>query len=188
MKPQLICMVVACLLLAGDTSTGAVFGGTKEPNFSLVPESDLRAVAYEIEREVAAGNRQAELHDHGGIVVDTPALRQAVRTRAARSAIVSDLLDTGHVWERRNGRIWIIRSSEYKAFGTKQDRNRHALIVASENRDRWLLYESIIKNNKLSSKALAAVQSIFFDERIKFLKPGQKYETRSGGVAKIAPR
>lgn len=183
MKTQLICLATLCIVLAAGVSTGRAIGGMKQPNYSLVPEADLRAVAREIEEQVAAGNREAELNDHGEIVVNTEALRHAVRTRAARYAILSELLDSGHAWERRNGRVWIVRSNAYKTFGTKNDRNRHALIVNSENRDRWLLYESIIKDNNLPQKALATVQSIFSEERFELLKPGQKYETPSGEVA-----
>lgn len=184
MKTQLICLTTICMLLVAGLSAGRVIGGMKQPDYSLVPEDDLRAVALQIEEQVAAGNREAELIDHGEIVVNTDVLRHAVRTRAARHAVLSELLDSGHAWERLNGRVWIIRSSAYKTFGSKNDRNRHALIVSSENRDRWLLYESIIKDNDLPQKALATVQSIFSEERFGLLKPGQKYETRSGDVAR----
>ncbi len=153
------------------------------PVYSGVPAETLREVAREIERQVAEGNREPTLENRDGITVDTPEIYQAVRTRAARVRLVNDFLDTGHGWERRNGRLWIIRSDAYKASGTSRTRDLDALMVNSENRNRWTLYETLIDESGLPSRALSAVEEIFLEARLEFMKPGQKYEDVNGEPA-----
>ncbi len=150
---------------------------------SKVPVEALGEVAREIERQVAEGNREPVLQNREGVVVETPEIRQAVRTRAARAGLVSDFLDTGHGWERRNGRLWIIRTQAYKASGTSRTRDLDALMVNSENRNRWTIYEALIDESGLPSRSLSAVEDIFLEARLEFMKPGQKYEDVNGEPA-----
>ncbi len=177
-------MLVATCLLAGCGSVATPFT-RNAPNESAVPAETLREVAREIERQVAEGNREPVLENRDGITVDTPEIYQAVRTRAARVSIVSDFLDTGHGWERRNGRLWIIRSEAYKASGTSRTRDLDAMMVNGENRDRWTIYETLIDESGLPSRTLSAVEAIFLEARLEFMKPGQKYEGVDGEPAII---
>ena len=153
------------------------------PDYSSVPVEALREVAREIERQVAQGNREPVLRNREGIVVETAEIRQALRSRAARAELVSKFLDTGHGWERRDGRLWVIRSEAYKASGTSRMRDLDALMVNSENRNRWTLYETLIDESDLPSNTLSAIEEIFLEERIEVMKPGQKYEDENGDVA-----
>jgi hypothetical protein len=149
-------------------------------NFDQVPETALREAAVEIEREVYAANREPALTDREGLIVNTPEIQQAVRTRAARIELVNAMLDAGFAWERPNGRLWILRTQEYKKATTSRRRDIDAIMVNGENRDRWIIYEELVDANKLSRNGLSAVQQIFFEERRAFMKPGQLYEGETG--------
>ena len=141
-----------------------------------LPLEALRALATEIEGAVAAGNRQVEIADREDLIINTPEMRQAIRTRATRIGVLNQFRDTGHAWERRDGLIWIIRSQVYKKSATRRDRDRHALIVVSENRDRWTLYQDLVKINRLPQGSLSTVRRVFAEARNEFLHTGQKYE------------
>ncbi len=181
----LLAAIMMALLLAGCGSIlpSAPSLTRSGAGNSKVPVEALGEVAREIERQVAEGNREPVLQNREGVVVETPEIRQAVRTRAARAKLVSDFLDKGHAWERRNGRLWIIRSAAYKASGTSRTRDLDALMVNSENRDRWTIYETLIDESGLRSNALSAVEEIFLEARIEVMKPGQQYEDENGDVA-----
>lgn len=172
------------IALVGCQSIGVPFLSAR-PDYSEVPVDALREVARDIEQIVADEQREFTLADRGGIVVSAEDVRHAIRTRAARHELLSMLLDSGHAWERRHGHVWIIRSREYRDFGTSRDRDRYALMVDGESADRWTIYEGIVRDSNLSPKALPAVQQIFFEERVKLMAPGQKYETESGDVAVV---
>ena len=182
MRPLLL--LAFGIALAGCQSVGVPFLAAR-PDYSEVPVDALREVAREIERIVADEQREFSLADRSGIVVSAEAVRHAIRTRAARHELLSTLLDSGHAWERRHGHVWIIRTREYRKFGTSRDRDRYALMVDGESADRWTIYEGIVRDSNLSPKALPAVQRIFFEERVKLMAPGQKYETESGEVAVV---
>ena len=174
-------LVVISFLLSCQTIKGT-FTSLK-PDYQSIPEPSIREVAFEIERIVAEGDRESVLENRGGVVVNTEEIVQAVRTRAARREILSAFLDTGFAWERQNGLIYIITGREYKKAGTSRDRDRNALIVDGECQNRWTISEGIIKANNYSPRALPAIQRIFFEERLKFMRPGQKYESENGQVA-----
>lgn len=155
------------------------------PDYSALPAEAMREIAREIEGQVADENRSPELRNREGLIVDSEEIVQAVRTRAARVRLVDAFLDTGHGWERRDGRLWVIRSEAYKASGTSRTRDLDALMVNSENRDRWTVYEAILDNSDLPSKALSAIEEIFFEVRLELMGRGQKYEDEDGeAVAK----
>lgn len=152
------------------------------PDYSDVPVEAVREVALEVERAVAEGEREHAIADREGVVVNTDTIKQAIRTRAARSHLVAAFRETGHVWERKNGLIDIIRSKEYKKFGTSRDRDRNALLVLGENGDRWAIYEGIVDASRFSPKSLPAIQRIFYEARLQVLADGSKYEDESGNL------
>lgn len=143
----------------------------------------MRELAAQIEDTVSRGDREARIGDYKGIAVTTPGMVQAIRTRAARREILDAFLDTGHAWERADGMIHIRRSQAYKQTGNRRSRDRDALIVMGENRDRWALYEGLVDANHFGGNALQSIKSIFADARVITLKPGHKYETAEGEVA-----
>ena len=155
-------------------------------DFKEFPEGAIRAAAADIERQVSEGNREPTLAAPDGLILDTPRIRQAVRTRAVRAELVNTMLDSGHAWERENGRLWVIRTGEYKAATTSRQRDIDAIMVNGENMDRWAIYEGIIEANKLGGGRLNEIEKIFFEVRVQHMKPGQKYESSDGKVAMIA--
>ena len=157
------------------------------PDYQALPEAAMREVAYAIESAVAEENREAVVEDRGGVIVSTPEVKQAVRTRAARHQLVSTFLDTGHAVEQANGRIKILRSREYSKSTPARARDRDALLIMSENNDRWVIYEGILKASELSPRALSGITHIFAAERVKTLKDYQKYETADGVITFKTP-
>lgn len=161
-------------LLAGCAATNALTH--MKPDYTDLPEAELRKVAGAIEAIVAAGDESFALDASGAIQMDTPEVRQAIRTRAIRFPLVSDFLDSGHASEQSNGLITVRRSSAYKKATTSQQRDREALIVMSENNNRWTIYEGLVEANNWPPKSLSAVQEIFFEARVPLMKDGQAHD------------
>ncbi len=177
MKNIAVVCLVACLL-AGCGTFG--FLRSSKGGDAGVPVDALKAVASEIEMAVAAGQRDLNLADRDGVKINSPEIAQALRTRAVRHELVSNLMDTGFAWERPNGRIAILRSSAYKKATTSQERDRNALLIMNENQNRWTLYEGLIALNHWPSKALPVIERAFSESCKASLKSGQKFENESG--------
>lgn len=180
-------IALATLVLAWVSGCGTVDTLTSaftsmRPDYSDLPAEDMRALAADIETRVSAGNREAAAPP-GVLKIDDDVIQQAIRTRATRAPLISELLDRGHAWERNNGLVAIIRSAEYKKSGTSRSRDREAILVMGENDDRWAIYEGVLGLNGLRPSALAGIQRIFQEERLKRMSPGQKFEGESGEVA-----
>ena len=173
--------VLALVLVAG--LSGCHTFVKMKPDYAELPVDTLREIAVQIEQAVKDGEREPQIEDRGGVVLSTDTIKQAIRTRAARAHLVEAFLQTGHAWERRNGMLEIIRSREYKKFGTSRDRDRNAMVIMGEGADRWALYEGIIDAGNFPGKSLGAVQRIFFEARLEVLSDGVKYEDESGNVA-----
>ncbi len=172
---------ILILAVGGCTSIGSPFMRLK-PDYSTVPESELRAAARSIEQAVIQGEREPQLGDWAGIVLDAPEISQALRSRAARSHLIQELLNAGHAYEQNSGTIATLRTRDYKRGTTRKQRDQHALLIMSENQNRWALYESIVKASGWAPKSLGAVQTVFFEERRALMAPGQRYEDAEGSV------
>jgi len=170
-----------CLSLGGCASVRETFVQTM-PDFKDLPTDALAAVASELEAAVRAGNREPNLESKDGIILNTPEITQAMRSRAARIEILDQFLNTGFGYEESNGLVHIVRSKEYKQAYTGQERDRDALLVMGENENRWTIYESIIEANGYPGGSTSAIQKIFFDARVEHLPTGIKYEDASGNV------
>ncbi|NUM52104.1 MAG: hypothetical protein HUU46_00525 [Candidatus Hydrogenedentes bacterium] len=153
------------------------------PDYADLPVDDVKAVAAEIEQAIHNKERQPDIKNRGAVVVETDAIKQAIRTRAARAHLIEAFLETGHLMEANNGLVSILRTREYKHFGSSRDRDRNAQLVLGENADRWALYEGILKASNFSPKSLPAVQRIFFEAHLAVLPDGSKFEDESGNVA-----
>ena len=149
-------------------------------DYSGLQEADLRGAAEAVEGAVKAGNRDFTPENRGEIVLDTPEIVQAVRTRAARAELVEKLLASGFAVEQRNGLISLVRGSAYKKATTSRDRDKNALVVMSENANRWTIYEGVLNASNLKSKALGAIQDAFYQARVAQLSPGTQYEDAGG--------
>lgn len=171
------------LLLAGSLSACTTFEGTFgsiKPDYSALPEDELRTVAAAIETHVASGSREPFVSPSASVAVDQDIVLQAIRARAARFELVSAFLDTGHAWERQDGTLWIIRSKEYAKEHSRRDKDREAMLVNGENGNRWTLYEELRKANGWPPSSLGAVQRIFHEARVQTMAPGQIYESADG--------
>ena len=155
-----------------------------KPDYSELPMDALRDVAQEIEQAVQNQDRDAEIRDRGGIVVSDERVRQAIRTRAARSQLVNELLDSGFAWEKRNGHLYLLTNSAYKKATTRRGRDMNALVVSEEAGNRWAIYEGIIRSSNLSPRALAAIEEVFHEARVATMRPGQKYEDADGNAVR----
>ncbi len=172
-------LVVGMMLMAGCHSVPNPFV-SMTPDYSQLPAETVEAIATEIETAVATGNREFTLTDREGFKVTDERIVQAVRTRIARSELIQEFLDSGHLWERGNGLVAILRTAEYKKERTRREKDRDALLVVSENQDRWALYEGMVKANNLSPRALSGIQATFHKTRSALMKDGQAYEDASG--------
>lgn len=173
-----VSLAVSLTLSACSTFEGT-FGSIK-PDYSALPEAELRTVAAAIERHVASGSREPFVSPSASVAVGDEVVLQAIRARAARFELVSGFLDTGHAWERQDGTLWIIRSKEYAKEHSRRDKDREAMLVNGENGNRWTLYEELRKSNGWPPSSLGAVQRIFHEARVETMAPGQIYEGADG--------
>ena len=174
MKKVLFTSVLA-LIVAGCNANNA-FTHMK-PDYSELPVEDLRTLAGNIEAIVAEGDEKFSLESVGNITVDLPEIHQAIRTRAIRSPLLTEFLDSGFGKEGRNGLISVLRSGAYKKATTSRQRDREALLVMSENENRWTIYEGLLKANNWPPRSLSAIQELFFEARVALMKPGQAHDT-----------
>lgn len=170
-----VLLLAAAAILAGCSTTNAFI--SLKPDYTALPAAELKSVASAIEAIVAEGQEEFALDQAGGIVVDTPEIRQAVRTRAIRHALVSEFLDGGFGIEQRNGLLAVQRSSAYKKATNSGQRDREALVVMSENNNRWTIYEGILEANNWPPASLSAIQETFFEARVPLMKTGQQHES-----------
>jgi hypothetical protein len=150
------------------------------PNRGEVPVDSLRTVAIAIEQAVQSGNRTPNIGDRDGIVVSSDLVRQAIRTRAARAELVNAFRDTGNGIERQDGLLYIQRTKEYKKSKTGREQKRDALVVLSENNDRWTIYETLQRDGKWGRGSLDTIRTVFHEARVACMPDGQKYEDPSG--------
>jgi len=170
-------ILAVAALLAGCNTTNAFI--SMKPDYSALPAEDLKQIAASIEAIVAEGNEEFTLEGPNGLIVDTPDIRQAVRTRAIRHALVSEFLDGGFGSEQRNGLLAVQRSSAYKKATTSSQRDREAMVVMSENANRWTIYEDLLKANNWPPASLSAIQETFFQARVPLMSPGQQHEAEA---------
>lgn len=171
----------ALLLATGCAGIGGTFVKLR-PDYSNVPAEELRAAAVAIETAVFQGEREPQLAEYPGVVLNEAEILQAVRTRAARATLVQELLASGHAYEQKSGTIKMLNTREYKRATTSRERDQNALLVMSENQNRWTLYEGILKASEWSPGALGAVQHSFFEARFALMRPGWKYEDENGAI------
>ncbi len=174
--PSIIILLATMVLSVTPGCTTANPFSRMKPDYAALPVEDLSAIAQSIEKAVSSGDRNATIPNQGNVTVDTPQLKQAIRTRAARYDLVRDMLESGYIIEEKGGLISIQRSRTYTQNTSRQERDRHAMVVMSENRDRWTLYEDILKVNNFAPRNLSAVQTLFHQARIMYLPPNANYE------------
>ncbi|PCJ63990.1 MAG: hypothetical protein COA73_04680 [Candidatus Hydrogenedentota bacterium] len=153
------------------------------PDYNELPVDSVSQAALNVEQGIKDGKRELPLESINGFILDTPEVKQALRSRAARSELIQDILTRGHAVEKRNGKISIIRSSAYKKSTSSKMRDRDALFIIMENRDRVIMYQSLTDANKLSPAARSALEVIFQRARVDQMEPGQLYDDAEGNPA-----
>ncbi|HOZ46914.1 MAG TPA: hypothetical protein PLO37_00705 [Candidatus Hydrogenedentes bacterium] len=174
-----LCAAVLTAGVVGCATVPAPFVRTK-PDYEGLPADALHDVALEIEQAVAAQNREPDIPDRDGVIVNTELIQLAIRMRAGRFEQLNAFLTAGYGVEKRNGHIYILHSKEYKKETTRRQRNRDAQMIQGETENRWTVYEGIVKASGFPKKALSAVQEIFHEARLETLAEGQKFESPSG--------
>lgn len=167
--------LLIALYLVGCSTTNSMLH--LAPDYSALPVTELEQMATSVETIVAAGNENFTLEDSGSITIDTVQLNQAIRNRAIRHELLSELLDTGFATEKENGLIAIERSSAYKKARSSRQRDRDAMLVMSENENRWTIYEGLIEINEWAPRGLSAVQETFFKARVPLMAAGQRHDS-----------
>lgn len=173
MKKTIACFILG-VLVAGCNTTNAFVH--LKPDYADLPTDDLRALAGTIEAIISKGGESFDLESAGGITVDLPDIRQAIRTRAIRSPLLTEFRDSGFAIEESNGLLAVKRNSAYKKATTSRQRDRDALLVMSENENRWTIYEGLLKANNWPPRNLSAIQHIFFEARVPLMNPGQLHD------------
>jgi len=182
MTKQFFGLMLAMILLGLGCATIRTPFTYSEPKYDQLPLDALRNVAIQIESDVRAGNREPSLESRDGIILDTPEIKQALRSRAARIEILDAFMNSGNGYEQSNGLVHILRTKEYKLNFTRQERDRDALLVMGENENRWSLYEGLINANGLPGGSTSAIQEIFYKARVEALPVGMKYQDASGAI------
>lgn len=99
----------------------------------------------------------------------TPVVKSALDGRKARFAELKELKAKGLVGETNRGYV------QQLGGGKEVD-----VLVAAENRDRKLVYEAIVEQNRLGSGALATVEKVFAGVQRDKADPGDKVQDASG--------
>ena len=173
-----LCMM---LLLPGCATFQSVVSSVA-PDYNEFSSDSMLEAAVMIEQGVLDGEREPELPEFPGLTFDTEEIRQALRIRAVRVHLIQEFLNTGHSREQNNGKIAIIRTDEYKRSKSSKQRDRDALFVITENRDRDMIYTSIQDANQLSPAGRSAVVKLFVQARVQLMSPNQKYQDESGNT------
>lgn len=176
-----IACAIGCALLGGCQSVANPFVYMK-PDYSDLPADSMKALALEIETAVQGGVRNPEIPDRDGLVLNEQ-VRQAIHTRAARSELLNEFRAAGYGLELSKGLIEIVRTKDYRQNTTSKQRDRNAILIMSENEDRWTIYEGIIDASNLPARSLSAVQEIFYQARLQVLPSGQLYQDANGDTA-----
>lgn len=99
----------------------------------------------------------------------TPAVKSALDGRKARFAQLKTMKTQGLVGETNRGYV--------QALGGGADVKA---LVAAENKDRRLVYEAIVEQNRLGAGALATVEAVFARVQRDKADPGDKVQDASG--------
>jgi len=99
----------------------------------------------------------------------TPAVKQALENRQARYSQLQSLKQKGAVGE------------DNKGFVADLGRDpQAAAMVSSENRDRRIIYQALVDQNKLGSAGMTEVQKVFAEVQRDKASSGEYIQTPAG--------
>ncbi len=99
----------------------------------------------------------------------TPEVQQAIGSRQERYSEIQNLKSNGAIGETNQGYLGVIQ-----VMGNAQ------MIVAEENRDRRVVYQTISEQNQLGGQGLALIESIFAEVLAGKANSGEWIQNSSG--------
>jgi uncharacterized protein YdbL (DUF1318 family) len=99
----------------------------------------------------------------------TPDVQNALNNRSARYESLQSLKAAGQVGENSRGYVEALNGS-----------SAGSAVVSSENADRRIIYQAIVKQNALPSSALAQVEEAFAEVQRDKARPGDSIQMPSG--------
>ena len=144
-----------------------------------LPEESVTKIAAAIEQTVLTGA------EAGITVEDAPGFKarlfevvQAMQARQARVETVTEFKQKGYVGEGARGLIKYVKNDECRADARLHD--RVANVILSENADRWRIYETLARENRLSTRGRKRIQAIFHQVRIEVARPRELVQLSPG--------
>lgn len=99
----------------------------------------------------------------------TPAVKSALESRKARFGELKSLKAQGLVGENNRGYVQLLG-------GPAQNKS----VVDAENRDRKLIYQTIVEQNGLAADSLATVEKVFAKVQANKADHGEKVQDEAG--------
>lgn len=106
----------------------------------------------------------------------TPPVQKALKSRKARTPVLQVLKAKGVVGENNLGFVQILKSP---APAKEKD------LVKAENRDRRLIYDTVVSQNHVGTGKLAKVEKAFAKTRRDRARPGDWIQNPSGKWVKV---
>ncbi len=137
-----------------------------------------RRIAAVVE-DVVAGRTAADSLPESvdGVTIGLPDVMTAVESRRARFEACARYKAVQCIGENKRG---LAHYRKCDACEERQVRNQVLMLIDSENVDRWAIYESIVKGNRLPSSARRTLQEAFRAEHEARALSGELYQTQDG--------
>ncbi len=163
-----------------------------------VPQDTIREAALQIEAAVAQPSESPlTLSDFADLTVDIPAIRDAISARRTRYVLVEEFKDEGYIGENNRALIHdriqqvpmlggscmlpgVARRSSPHSDVDGKLHNRITLTILAENGDRWDIYETLVRENKLPRSALDVIQEAFRSVHEETARPGHLVQSAEG--------
>jgi hypothetical protein len=146
------------------------------------PEESMKKLVTSIEDAVRQGDREAKIPECDGLTAASTEFAQLLRTRAARYPAYQELMDAGYGYEEQDGLVAINATKDYRKATKSRERARHALVVLQENNDRWAMYDTLLKENKIGGGKLKQLRAIFGAVRVGGMPQGWLYQDADGKI------
>jgi len=146
---------------------------------TALDEAAVKEAATGIEQAVLGGlGAGFVLQDKPNFKVGSTELSQIIQRRQSRVGVVAEFKQKGCLGESADGLITYVKCPECQTNARLH--NRAAQVILSENDERWRMYETLARENHLSSRARRRVQRIFHQARIDLAHPGDLVQLSPG--------
>jgi len=140
--------------------------------------STARRIAVLIE-DAAAGRTGTDSLPESvdSTTIGLPDVITAIESRRARRDALAQYKAMLCMGENRRG---LVHYRKCEACEERHVRNLVDMLILSENDDRWAIYETIVKSNRLPSSARRTLQEAFRAEHEARTLSGELYQTQDG--------